>query len=64
MLHINGQEVQAAGKTLMEYLHAHGYDPQRLAVERNGDIVPKRYYEATVLQDGDSVEIVTFVGGG
>lgn len=64
MLHINGQEVQADCKTLLEYLNAHGYDPQRLAVERNGDIVPKRYYEATVLQDGDSVEIVTFVGGG
>ena len=34
------------------------------AVERNGDIVPKAQYDETVLKDGDSVEVVSFVGGG
>lgn len=64
MVQINGQSVPAAGETLLQYLSAHGYDPKRLAVERNGEIVPKRCYEETVLQEGDTVEIVTFVGGG
>ena len=40
------------------------YDPQRIAVERNSDIVFKAEYAATVLEDGDSLEIVSFVGGG
>lgn len=64
MLQINGQAVEAAGETLLAYLTARGYDPQRVAVERNGEIVPKRHYESTALCDGDTVEIVTFVGGG
>jgi thiamine biosynthesis protein ThiS len=37
---------------------------QRVAVEVNGDIVPLRRHAETMLQDGDSVEIVTFVQGG
>ena len=46
------------------YLASAGYDPLRVAVERNGDIVPKAQYGETVLADGDSVEVVSFVGGG
>ena len=64
MVQINGQSVPAAGETLLQYLTAHGYDLKRLAVERNGSIVPKARYEDTVLQEGDTVEVVTFVGGG
>lgn len=64
MVQINGQAVQVDGETILQYLTAHGYDTQRLAVERNGGIVPKRCYETTALCDGDTVEIVTFVGGG
>ena len=36
----------------------------RLAVERNGNIVPRARYGETVLEDGDVLEIVRFVGGG
>ena len=61
---INGEQVDAAGKTLADYLSASGYDIRRLAVERNGEIVTKSQYAATVLHDGDTVEIVRFVGGG
>ena len=38
--------------------------PIAIAVERNGDIVFKSQYAETVLKDGDSLEIVSFVGGG
>lgn len=64
MVKINGVELDAAGKTLAEYLAGTDYAPGRVAVERNGEIVPKAKYAGTVLADGDSVEIVGFVGGG
>ncbi len=37
---------------------------KRLAIERNGEIVPRSQFEATQLADGDSLEIVGAVGGG
>ena len=64
MVKINGEELNMAGKTIAEYLAETNYDPKRIAVERNGDIIPKAKYSETVLQDGDNVEIVGFVGGG
>ncbi len=64
MLKINGADVDAAGKTLAEYLASTDYQPNRIAVERNGEIVPKAQYGATVLEDGDVIEVVSFVGGG
>ncbi len=64
MVKVNGAELDIAGKTVAQYLSTTNYDPKRIAVERNGDIVFKSQYDATILQDGDSVEIVSFVGGG
>lgn len=64
MVKVNGEEKNVAGMTVAEYLATTNYDPKRIAVERNGDIVPKLQYDNTVLQDGDSVEVVSFVGGG
>ena len=64
MVKVNGAELDIAGKTVAQYLSTTNYDPKRIAVERNGDIVFKSQYDSTILQDGDSVEIVSFVGGG
>lgn len=64
MVIINGEEKNAQGKTVAQYLIENGYDIKRVAVELSGDILPKAQYEATSLKDGDSVEIVSFVGGG
>jgi len=64
MVKVNGTELDIAGMTVAEYLAATDYDPKRIAVERNGDIVFKSQYGVTVLKDGDSLEIVSFVGGG
>ena len=36
----------------------------KIAVELNREIVPKSRYEAVILQDGDMLEIITFIGGG
>lgn len=65
MIKINGERVEKiASKNVADYLSENGYDIKRVAVELNGDILPKSQYESTLLQDGDSVEIVSFVGGG
>ena len=64
MVKINGENLDMAGKTLAEYLETTSYDPKRIAVERNGEIVPKAQYGETLLEDGDSVEVVSFVGCG
>lgn len=64
MVKINGELLAVAGKTLAEYLQTTDFDLSRIAVECNGDIVPKARYEKITLMDGDSVEIVSFVGGG
>ena len=61
---VNGTELDIAGKTVSEYLSSTNYDPKRIAVERNGDIVFKSQYDVAVLRDGDNLEIVSFVGGG
>lgn len=52
------------GKTLLQYLQENQYDISKIAVERNGEIVPKREYECVFLQQEDQLEIVQFVGGG
>lgn len=41
-----------------------GYAGKRVAVEKNGEIVPKSQHAATLLASGDQLEIVVAVGGG
>ena len=64
MVTINGKQTPAEGKTLADYLTEAGYDLKRIAVELNGDIVPKATFAQVILKAGDVVEIVSFVGGG
>lgn len=64
MVKVNGELLDLAGKTVSEYLATTDYDPKRIAVECNGEIVFKSQYDEVVLQDEDSVEVVSFVGGG
>ena len=63
MVHINGEDVDASGKVLKEYLEENGYIIEGIAVECNEVIVPKDKYGETIISDGDTIEIVSFVGG-
>jgi thiamine biosynthesis protein ThiS len=62
---ING-EAKAVddGLTLAGLLEQLQIRPGRVVVERNRDIVNRECYASTVLADGDTIEIVHFVGGG
>ena len=64
MICINGEKIENNEIILSSYLDDNGINPQRIAVELNGEILPKSQYSDTVLKDGDIVEIVNFVGGG
>ncbi|MDD3674629.1 MAG: sulfur carrier protein ThiS [Thauera propionica] len=62
---VNGQpEMLAPGLTVLGLLEARGLVGKRLAVERNGEIVPKARHAEVALTDGDRLEIVVAVGGG
>jgi thiazole synthase len=50
--------------TLAALVESLGMKPDRVAVERNREIVPRDQWLATELADGDQLEIVHFVGGG
>lgn len=41
-----------------------GWPAQRVAVERNGNVVPKTEHAKTDVQPGDKIEVVTLIGGG
>ena len=53
-----------AACTVAALLQELGINSRFLAVERNGQIVPRRDYADCNLQEGDRLEIVTLVGGG
>ncbi len=64
-LKINGEIRQfSAPLTVAGLIEQLGYAGKRIAVERNGEIVPKSQHAVTALVGGDQLEIVVAVGGG
>jgi thiamine biosynthesis protein ThiS len=62
---INGEEKEIAdGQNLGSLLEELQIRPARVVVEHNRNIVPRDAYGATLLAEGDALEIVHFVGGG
>ncbi|MBQ3451599.1 MAG: sulfur carrier protein ThiS [Selenomonadaceae bacterium] len=54
----------AAGVSIADYLTQENFDARKVAVEVNEEIVPKNKFAEVILQDGDVVEIISFMGGG
>ncbi len=64
-IRLNGLEQDILpGTTLGALLVAEGLAGRRIAVEVNGEIVPRGHHAGHVLQDGDRIEIVHALGGG
>ena len=62
---LNGQPREVGQRiTLANLLVELNLEPRHVAVEVNRDVVPRTRHARAVLQEGDRVEIVTFVGGG
>lgn len=64
-IQLNGDALAVAeGTTVLSLLQQQGLGERRVAVEVNGDIVPRGRHPGHVLRDGDRVEIVHALGGG
>lgn len=62
---VNGNGRKLAGPLpLSDFLQRMALAGKKIAVERNGEIVPRAAHGATLLADGDRLEIVVAVGGG
>lgn len=62
---VNGNHRRVpAGMTVAELAADLGLAPEKVAVERNMEIVPRSTLAQVRIEDGDDFEIVTFVGGG
>ena len=63
---INGNVKQLDGEnmTISALVMTLNLTGQRLAIEKNGEIVPRSQFDAVNLQEGDKLEIVGAVGGG
>lgn len=54
----------APGSSLTAFVETLGFRPDRVAIERNGAIVPRTEWPQSALNEGDKLEVVHFVGGG
>ncbi len=64
-LQVNGKEIKCdAHLNLPHFLTEINLNPRLVAVEYNGEILHRQYWETTFLKNGDRLEIVTIVGGG
>ena len=62
---VNGKSVQVENAaTVSQLLEQLGFAGKRVAVEKNGEIVPKSLHAETAISADDKVEIVVAVGGG
>lgn len=64
MVTINGKQEQAAGMSILAWLQQEGFSPENVVVEKNLEIIPRETWESVLLADGDTVEVLRFVGGG
>ena len=64
-IRLNGEPHEiAAPMPVIDLLATLGIDPRRVAVEHNLVVVKRDTYSSTVVQAGDEIEVVNFVGGG
>jgi sulfur carrier protein len=65
-LTVNGtpRTFETAVRTVADLVRALALEGKRIAVEKNGVIVPKSHYADTAVAEGDKLEIVGAVGGG
>lgn len=62
---INGREIPYEKEVTLDILmEQQGFDIKKIAVMKNGEIVPKADFAQTLIGEEDSLEVVSFVGGG
>ncbi|MCB9747236.1 MAG: sulfur carrier protein ThiS [Candidatus Omnitrophica bacterium] len=62
---LNGQEQNLADpQNLNQLIQQHIKDKRRVVAEVNGTIIKSTQWESLSIQEGDTVELISFVGGG
>ena len=61
---INGQKLELKELKFMDFIKERGLKIELIALELNGEIIPKSEFENLILKENDKAEIVSFVGGG
>ena len=64
MVTINGEKYNLKNNTIKQVLDKLNFNIERVVVEKNENIVPKANYDEVSIQDGDVLEVISFVGGG
>jgi sulfur carrier protein len=64
-IQVNGaSQTCSSGQTLPDLLRQLNLNPRLIAVEYNGEILHRQFWEQTAIEAGDCLEVVTIVGGG
>jgi len=65
-LKLNGKaiEIKEENVSLYDFLVSRQFEPERLVVELNFEIVPKEKWKDVILKENDTIEVLRFVGGG
>ena len=62
---LNGETYKTAGPLTIGRLLVHlDIDRRRVAVEQNMNVIKKPNYDSTIVNNGDAIEVVNFIGGG
>ena len=61
---VNGSIENIDEMTVLEFIIFRGLSPDKLVIEHNENILKKEYWESTMLKSDDTLEIISFVGGG
>ena len=63
-IHVNGSEENTEFTTLGQYITENGYQATSLIAELNFKIIKQEEWFTTLLKEGDTIELLNFVGGG
>ena len=64
-IQLNGKKVLIKSKfSIYDLLIKYKLNTKKIAIEFNGEIIPKERYKSKFLKDKDKIEIVHFIGGG
>jgi len=61
---LNGKQVEVKSRTLERLISDRGLHPDALIVEVNSELIKKENWAETIIRDGDTLELLNFVGGG
>jgi len=64
-MYVNGEQITLQKEvSIHEFLEQERYDQRKIAVGKNGSIIPKKLFGVEMLCDTDNLEIVSLIGGG